>query len=70
MTATSEGGHFVIRVNGRDDRRFTTLQRAIDDVSGRSDPTGSIVYLPAPGAAGRTVVTFVDGEIELVAGPP
>ena len=68
MTAPPEDGHFVARLAGQDDRRFTTLQGAIDYVVARPSQTGTIVYVPDGGTDGRTVVTVVDGEIQLVGG--
>jgi len=68
MTALPEGGHFVTHLTGQDDRRFPTLQGAVDHVVAGPRPTGTIVYVPEGGVDGRTVVTVVDGEIQLVGG--
>jgi len=68
MTAPPEDGHFVTHLTGQDDRWFTTLQGAVDHVVARPRQTGTIVYVPDGGADGRTVVTVVDGEIQLVGG--
>ena len=69
MTAPPEDGHFVTHLTGQDDRRFTTLQAAVDHMVARPRQTGTIVYVPDGGGAdGRTVVTVVDGEIQLVGG--
>jgi len=68
MTAPPDEGHFVTHLTGQDDRRFTTLQGAIDYVVARPSQTGTIVYVPEGGAGGRTVVTVVDGQIQLVGG--
>lgn len=66
--AAPGAGHFVTHFTGQDDRRFATLQGAMDLAAELPRPTGTIVYVPESGADDRAVARFRDGEIELVGG--